>query len=406
MHMIKYFFRSRLYFIIWITAFVFCSCAPEKNPLSFKQEQIVSEGAEYWWARNHTHINTDDLLDFFVINDNAHGGKLGWYEANSELKSFKFHEIAATGPNGGSFACGDLVSGDIDQDGDIDVLGPVSPGEWGGSSEPTEMYWYENPDWQPHYIGQFPNFIKDLDLVDLNRDGKLDLAGTCFDSHRMIVFRQDEPDKWVKATDVFVETLHEGQDVGDVDGDGDIDVVSTAFWFQNPGGDMTGNWAVNNIDSYWNSDQGETWEYNATKIYCADIDNDDMDEVFISCSEKFRDRVAWYDLEDPAQNKWTMHQIGTNTFAHTLQVGDLDADGDLDVLSGNNGDQGEPNQSPVKVFLNNGDNLSWTEMVLTNTGAYNSYLEDFEGDGDLDFFRYDGHEGDSYEVWINNTFSD
>ncbi|MCF8225962.1 MAG: FG-GAP-like repeat-containing protein [Bacteroidales bacterium] len=371
--------------------------------VEFRTIKIIDGESTHWWARSHADVNGDGLTDFFVVTENAYGGSLCWYETTEGPGNSVKHLIAETDPEGNVFGCGDLASGDIDNDGDIDVLGPANPGEWGGSSKPTYLYWYEAPDWKPHYIGKFPNFIKDIDLVDLNADGKLDVAGTCFDAHRMIVYRQDFPTIWNKAADVFVPALHEGQHVGDVDGDGDIDVISTAFWVHNPGGDMSGEWKVTNIDPYWNSDDGSSWEYNATKIICIDIDDDDKDEVFISCSEKFRDRVAWYDLVDENANTWIMHVVGKNTFAHTLQVGDVDLDGDYDVLSGNNGDQGDPENSPVKLFLNQGDNLTWKEQLLTKTGAYNSYLADLEPDGDLDFFRYDGHEGSDYEVWVNLT---
>ncbi len=204
-----------------------------------------------------------------------------------------FHLITDSAIDGGLFACGDLASGDIDNDGDIDVLGPVARGEWVTDRDPHKMYWYENPGWEVHEIGIFPSFIKDLDLVDFNNDGKLDLAATCFFSQKMVVFRQDDPDSWTKVAEVFVQNLHEGQHVGDIDGDGYTDVVSTGFWFKNPGGDLSGKWQFTNFDPFWNSDNGKSWKYNATKIVCADIDQDNRDEVFISCSEAFRDTVAW-----------------------------------------------------------------------------------------------------------------
>lgn len=378
-------------------------CNSDKT-ITFTTRTIVDGAAAHWWARSHADVNDDGLVDFFVVHENASGGWLGWYETVPGYGPSIKHVIADTSLDGRLFACGDLASGDIDNDGDIDVLGPVSPGEWGGSAEPTTMYWYENPDWEPHYIGTFPAFVKDVDLVDLNNDGKLDLAGTCFDVHKLIVFRQDSPDAWNLAAEVFVETLHEGQHVGDLDGDGYTDVVSTAFWFRNPGGDLTGDWEAGNIDPYWNSDDGRTWEYNATKIICEDIDDDGQDEVFISCSEKFRDNVAWYDPpKGGLSGEWTKHPVGKNTFAHTLQVADVEGDGDFDVFSGNNGDQDDPQNSPVILFRNSGDNLEWTSQLLDSTGAYNSYLVDVEGDGDMDFFRYDGHEAKSYELWINET---
>lgn len=395
--------------------FVILVLASSPNPswakVEFKKHVVVPQGgAKLWWARSHADINNDDLLDFFVIHDNAAGGWLGWYETKSDFGPSIQHIIAETGPNGGTFAAGDLASADIDGDGDIDVLGPVSPGEWGGADQPTKLYWYENPTWEAHYITEFPCFIKDFDLVDLNGDDKPDIVATAHAVRKLYVYRQDDPDNWTRAAEVYVEHLHEGQHVGDVDGDGDIDAVSTGFCFFNPGGDMTGVWSVQTVDPYWNSDDGYSWEYNATKIICADIDEDGRDEVFISCSEKFRNRVAWYDLNPDCNNQWIRHEIGLNSYAHTLQVGDMDNDGDLDVLSGNNGDQGYPEASPVIIFFQGEGEFDWQiwqreQQLLTMTGAYNSYIGDVEGDGDLDFFRYDGHEGLSYELWENLTIS-
>lgn len=367
--------------------------------IQFEKSLLVADGAETWWARVHGDVNGDGLLDFFVINNNASGGWLGWYESRKGKPSIK-HVIAPAGSDELKFAAGDLDAADVDGDGDLDVLGPVHGGEWGNAHKPCTVYWYENPTWKAHLIGTFPNLVKDFDLADLNGDGLVDLAGTCHASQRLVVFRQDEPDKWTKVLDVHQPNLHEGQAVGDVDGDGDKDVISTAFWFENPGKQMNGDWKVHNVDPYWNSDKQQSWEFNATKIFCVDIDKDGRDEVFISCSELFRTLVAWYDL-DPSTKEWTMNRIGLNEYAHTLQVGDVDADGDMDVLSGNNAHQGDPNYSPLVLFINQGDNQKWKRQVLTLEGAYNSYLGDFEGDGDLDIFRYPGHMSEFYELWLN-----
>jgi len=395
------------FFLTPTSAVLFLASLSAAEDVVFETHTIVQGEADKWWARSHADVNGDGLLDFFVVNNNATGGWLGWYETVPGFGESIRHIIAEAGPTGGTFGAGDLASTDVDGDGDIDVLGPVSPGEWGGAAEPTKLYWYENPGWEPHYIATLPGFVKDFDFTDLNADGKPDVAATVHHARKLFVLRQDSPDQWTQVADIYVEHLHEGQHVGDVDGDGDVDVISTGFWFVNPGGDMSAPWNLHNIDPYWNSEDAYSWEFNATKILCADIDEDNRDEVFISCSEKFRTRVAWYDLTPDCGNHWVRHEIGVNAFAHTLQVGDVDLDGDLDVLSGNNGDQGFPDASPVILFLQGEGEQDWQiwqhSQVLTMTGAYNSYLGDVEGDGDLDFFRYDGHDGTSYELWVNQT---
>jgi hypothetical protein len=230
-------------------------------------------------------------------------------------------------------------------------------------------------------------------LVDLNEGGKLHIAATVvYSARKMFVYRR-MIQNWTKSAEVHVEHLYDGQHIGDADGDGDIDGVSTGFCFFNPGIDMTSIWSVRNIDPYWNIDDAYSWVYNATKIFYADIDSNNCDEVFISCSEIFRTRVTWYDLDTIYTDKWIHHEIGQNAYAHKVQVGDMYNDGDLDVISGNNGDQGDPKYSPVILFVA-GTGKWWEiwqkQQIRTLEGVYNFIIGDIEGDSDLDFFRCDG----------------
>ena len=56
-------------------------------------------------------------------------------------------------------------------------------------------------------------------------DGKLDLVAITFVQNTMTVFRQDSPSKWTVAQRLTLKNLHEGMDVGDIDGDGDTDIA-------------------------------------------------------------------------------------------------------------------------------------------------------------------------------------
>lgn len=368
--------------------------------------QVISDQADMWWARVPVDLNNDGLLDIVLQSNNAHGGWLGWLETQADLKSWAPHLIAETAPDGQTFACGDLDAGDIDNDGDMDLFAFAHPGEWDEGGAPTTVYWYENPSWTAHKIGTAPAFIKDLNAADFNGDGKLDLVAITFERNSMTVFRQDSPSQWTEVQNLTVKNLHEGMDVGDIDGDGDLDVAAGGYWVENPGGDLTGDWAVHTIDAKWHNQDGD-WSRNATKVFCRDIDGDGKAEVFIAHSERARYPVAMYRSADPKSGDWQEIVIAADLPAgHTLQVFDFDGDGDYDVLTGVNTNRAkalEATSFPVYLLLNQGNARLWKRVTLTNEGIYNGQAADFEGDGDVDFLRLPTHDGTVFELWTNQT---
>jgi hypothetical protein len=113
--------------------------------------------------------------------------------------------------------------------------------------------------------------------------------------------------------------------------------------------------------------------------------------VFISHSEANRDGfpVAWYEAKDP-KGTWTEHVIAKDYHhCHTLQVFDMDNDGDMDVVTGEIPEH--PTQKRVRIFLNKGNNIDWEEQVLSNEGIYNGLVGDLDGDGDYDIFSAPGY---------------
>ncbi len=368
--------------------------------------QMISDQAEMWWARALADINGDGLLDIALQDNNARGGWLGWLETQGDLQNWKQHIIAQTAPNGETFACGDLGTGDIDNDGDVDIFAFAHPGEWDQGDAATTVYWYANPTWTAHKIGTCPAFVKDVNPADFNGDGKLDLVTITFQQNRMTIFRQDAPDAWTAVQRLTVKNLHEGMDVGDIDGDGDIDIAANGYWLENPGGDLTDAWLIREINPRWHRQDGD-WSRNASKHFCRDIDGDGKAEVFISHSERKGYPVAMYQSSNPKGGSWQESIICSElTAAHTLQVYDFDNDGDQDVLTGVNMNRAKGLKEeafPVHLFLNQGDALRWQEVTLTRGGIYNGQAADMEGDGDVDFLRLPAHDGTVLSVWLNQT---
>lgn len=363
---------------------------------------IISNKANQWFARALSDLNGDGLLDVVFIDQAGFGGSLGVI-IGSRNAGWEIDWIADTAPNGGVFSCGDIEVGDIDGDGKTDILAPQNNGEWTDKPKTHTFYWYSYPEKEAHYIGVSKEYIKDVSLADLNKDGKLDLVGISFDGSYVIIYKQIDPDNWEVVQLLEGPNIHEGMDVGDLDGDGYLDIAANGYWAKNPQGEMDGDWQLKEIDSIWHNQTGD-WSQNATKHYCADIDHDGKSEVFISHSERAGYPVAYYKLINAEDNLWEKHIILDElSAAHTLQVADMDNDGDLDVLTGVNRNRAiniDVQDWPVIIMLNEGSD-KWTRKIVDMESIYNGHVGDFEGDGDLDIFRLTSHDAEKYELLIN-----
>ena len=366
------------------------------------QSQMIADSITFLWANCPVDVTGDGIIDLVHISNNAAGGQLGYYEGSTEDELWGKKIIAATPPDGGEFALGDMECADIDFDGDMDVIAGKHTGEWEGGSEATVMYWYENPTWAVHKIGKVANFVKDVSLADFNKDKNMDLAVLTYHSNTLSVFQQEGKDSWIKVQDYTgYNNLHEGMDTGDLNGDGWVDIFANGHLFFNPGGVLENEWQEVNIDQKWNTQDGD-WSKNGTKTCLEDIDGDGKAEIFVSHSER-----SGYPLSLYRQNEegWVETKIIRDFPAcHTIQVQDFDLDGDFDVLAGINKGRALNlgySEFEVVIFLSSNDYGSWETYLIDKEGIYNGWAADLEGDGDMDIFRLRSHDDTQYHVLVN-----
>ncbi len=155
----------------------------------------------------------------------------------------------------------------------------------------------------------------------------------------------------------------------DVDGDGDMDVLSSSFsddriaWYENDNGNFTSHTITNTAAK-------------ARSVFATDLDGDGDTDVLSASRDD--DTIAWY--ENDGSQRFAAHIISfTSTFAIAVSAADLDADGDMDVLAasefGNH----------VSWFENDGSQ-SFSERPIPNSanGAAGIFAVDLDRDGDMD----------------------
>ncbi len=179
--------------------------------------------------------------------------------------------------------------------------------------------------------------------------------------------------------------------LGDLDGDGDLD----AFVANAAQGNRV--WLNDGHGSF--ADHGQALgTYNSYGASLGDVDGDgDLDAFVANYSQPNR---VW--LNDGNGTFSDSGQSLGSSYSMTVRLGDLDGDGDLDAFVAN---QGQGN----KVWLNDGNgNFSDSGQSLGSTYSQDVRLGDVDGDGDLDVFVAN-YNGEANRVWLNDgngTFSD
>ncbi len=158
---------------------------------------------------------------------------------------------------------------------------------------------------------------------------------------------------------------------GDIDNDGDLDLLLGARWLENDPPNWTARTLFNKA-------------YEADRNRLADMDGDgDLDAVVGFEGISVNRPVAWYEQPANPAALWAEHDIGTAVGPQSLDVGDLDGDGDADVVVGEH-NLADANEGRVLVFENRDG--SWQEHVVATGHEHHdgTQLFDADGDGDLD----------------------
>ena len=244
--------------------------------------------------------------------------------------------------------------------------------------KPNPISWFEingdpldDASWKEHVLTKVAWPIN-APPVDLDGDGDLDIVGASTGEGRIFWFENTSKgsvsfvEHRINVPDTSGETTRVGgfnMDFVDMNGDGRLDIVGSAqrdlAWFEQPQ-DVDDVWQIHVI--------GNNLPDSSTGIRLADIDGDgDMDLITGSYSRGPRDRdgdpeltsamgrLSWFENPGQGLSPWIRHDISRRIrgMFDAFVAADMDMDGDVDFVSTRG------NSYPY-------DGVFWIEQVRTD----------------------------------------
>ncbi len=246
--------------------------------------------------------------------------------------------------------------------------------------------------------------LEQVDYGDMDGDGDLDVLASSNDDRKIVWFENlDNQDNYSQAKIINSSSVNSEEFFtlssifSDLDGDGDLDVLSTynsenLIWFENEFG--TGTFKIGKLIPI---EEGRV-----NYIYAEDLDGDGLDDLIVVQNSGYS---KWYKNGNNAsffefQQAFRGHS-GAVLLNTECQFGDLDNDGDLDILF-------SISNSTLLAWARNDNGFFEEGNLVGNFGAFgrgHSIIADLDNDGDLDIAAivYISFSNNKRVAWFENV---
>jgi hypothetical protein len=309
-------------------------------------------------------LDKDGIMDLLVANlggvtpGDHRRGSVVWLKGKAD-GTFETRTLVSGLPR-----VADVQAADFDGDGKLDLV--VAAFGWREVGS-TLLFENRTTDWAtpvfvPHEVDWRQGAIH-VPVIDLDHDGKPDFVDVISQHHETVVAFLNQG-KGTFVPKVIYQAPHPGWgssgiELTDLDQDGRMDVLMT-------NGDMFDEFLLKPYHGIqWLENRG-TFPFTAHwlaalngvhRAQAADLDGDgDMDVVactLIPGMAKYGKELpslVW--LEQVAPGKFERHTLEKGGYHATLDVGDIDGDGDMDIVTGNFQVDGQRTTTWVEVWEN------------------------------------------------------
>jgi hypothetical protein len=336
-------------------------------------------------------VDVDDDGDVDVLGTAFFGDELALWRNDGGTPPFVWSKQVIDGSVDGAHY---VRTADLDEDEDFDLLVAVQVG--------GEIAWYRNDGgsplvWTKHVVDASYAGAQQVHATDVDGDDDLDLVCCAYLADDVSWYRNDggTPIAWAKQTIARPIGQPVSAFVADMDGDSDPDVLAAGYaghrvsWWRNDGGSPVA-WVWQTIESNFTG---------AHEVWAGKLDND-ADTDVLACAYALDD-VAWWRNDGGSPIAWTKQTIAGNfNGVASCSGADLDDDGDIDVLA--------TAQDAGQLMMrrnDGGDPITWVRQLVDDNlpGAWAHEACDLDKDGDLDVLA--GGNSADVVVWYENMLA-
>jgi len=374
--------------LIFLTSFL-CSYAGFSQ---FGPQQIITEIPNSFPIRIFS-ADLDGDGDKDILVASFGDDEIGWYENLDGLGNFSARRLI----NSNLSNARDAIVADIDNDGDLDVIATSV------SSSVGKIFWFENVDGlgtfgAQHLISNTANGLRSIFAADVDGNGTMDIISASFQGNTVAWYANDGLGNFGIQQIISTNAMSVAQIyAADIDGDGDMDVIAAiagtgaVAWYENLDG--LGNFSTENVIRILAG--------GVTSIFAADLDGDG--DIDVLSASQAGEEIAWYENLDGLGNFSSENIIivGMGSM-NKVYAADLNNDGDMDVISSSPSNFGD---SKISWYENlDGLGTFSSENIITTEvdGPRDILATDIDNDGDLDVFYGSASPTDNKVAWNEN----